>query len=811
MGAIRRLLDRQLRKHFGEDPVLSDAVQDFVATVEEAYLHFEADYSLLERSLELSSQELIQANTEMRVIIQAFPDFFLWLTPEGTITGCRARDSADLPAAVDALIGKRLQDLELTGAGDDFQAALERLARGEPMASVEYSLGPHNSEQFFEARLLPLRPGQVIAIVRNITDRRRVELEREHSMSLLQATFDSTADGILVLDLNGQVVSCNQRFFEMWRVPDRLRSEHTRPEMLMFVATLLKTPVALCKGVEPGRSSEAEPEFLELLDGRIVEQQSRPQLIGGSVVGRVWGLQDVTEREAAAQRILESERRYRLLFDANPQPMWVFDTETLAFLAVNEAAIDHYGYSRDEFREMSIADIRPAEDRPALLRRIAELESVQSEPREWRHLKRDGTLITVAVRSHRIEFVGRPAALALLTDVTSQRQLELQLRQTQKLEAVGQLAGGVAHDFNNLLTVISGYGQILSTKLAPRDELRGYCDEVLKAADRGASLTGQLLAFSRQQILALKPTDLREIVVDVQRMLERLIGEDIVLEMTQASDLRLIKADRGQVEQVILNLVVNARDAMPEGGRLSITTANRCFTESSGTDGNPTEPGEYVVLEVRDTGSGMPPEIQSRIFEPFYTTKEQGRGTGLGLSTVYGIVRQMGGSIRVESLVGQGTCFRLCLPVCEEPPEPELLPTITPSRRAVKETVPVVEDDPTVRALVRKLLLDHGYVVLEATDGASAIELARDHPGPVDLLLTDVIMPGLSGRETADRLLSGRPQTRVLFMSGYTDDQVLRHGIYESGVAFLQKPFTREELMAKLLLCLESEPRQRAA
>jgi two-component system cell cycle sensor histidine kinase/response regulator CckA len=809
MGAVRRLLDRQLRSHFGATSGFSAELEGFVTAVEAAYRERESDYALLERSLELSSQELLQANSEMRVIIQAFPDLFFWLTPDGAITGCRARDEADLMSDPASLIGRRIQDLPGVQARDVFQSALAQVATGASMVPVEYSLQLRESEQFYEARLMPLRPGQVLAIVRNITDRKRVELERTRSISVLQATFDSTADGILVIDLDGLVSSFNRRFVEMWSLPEGSLSARPEHELLVLLAGRLKFPHGLESLLD--QAHPAEVHLLEHLDGRFIELHSRPQLLNGVAVGRVWSFRDVTERETSARTISESERRYRLLFDANPHPMWVFDTETLAFLAVNDAAVEHYGYSRDEFLAMTIVDIRPTEDRPAIIQRIAELASGKANDREWRHLKRDGTQITVMVRSHRLDFLGRSAALALVDDVTSQRLLETQLRQTQKLEAVGQLAGGVAHDFNNLLTAISGYGQLLQSKLDEDSGLRTYSTEILKASRRGAGLTRQLLAFSRQQILELKPIDLNAVVTDVQRMLERLIGEDIALEVALDCQFPITKADRGQLEQVILNLVVNSRDAMPHGGRLSMNTSNAVLEGGAASDGTPIEPGGYILLEVHDTGVGMSAEVQARMFEPFYTTKEQGRGTGLGLATVYGIIRQSGGIIRVQSTVGAGTTFQIFLPACSDSPERERDPLVIHRDRMSGETILLVEDDPTVRALVRELLVEFGYLVLEASDGGAAVDLANTHQGEIHLVLTDVIMPGPSGRETADRLLYLRPQLRVLFMSGYTDDQVLRHGIHESGVAFLQKPFTGDELQRKIRECLSAGPKRIAA
>jgi nitrogen-specific signal transduction histidine kinase/ActR/RegA family two-component response regulator len=394
--------------------------------------------------------------------------------------------------------------------------------------------------------------------------------------------------------------------------------------------------------------------------------------------------------------------------------------------------------------------------------------------------------------------------LGTVFDVTERRQLEEQLLQSQKMEAVGRLAGGIAHDFNNLLTAVSGYTELLLSELPEGDPRRESAEEIRQAGDRAASLTRQLLAFSRRQVLEPRVLDLNAAIADMEKLLRRVIGEDIELTSSLDPELWRTRADPGQIEQAILNLVVNARDAMPRGGRLTLETANVELDEKFTRGLTTVHPGPHVMLAVSDTGLGMSPELQARLFEPFFTTKERGKGTGLGLSTTYGIVKQSGGSIWVYSEPGQGTTFKIYLPRCEEPldaaPEAPPVPAIPLTG---SETVLLVEDEPEVRRLVEKLLRKQGYTVIAAAGPGEAIPLAGSLPR-IDILLTDVIMPGMNGRELARSLAGRRPGMRVLYMSGYTDTAIAQQGILEPGTAFLSKPFTPDALARKMREVLDA-------
>jgi PAS domain S-box-containing protein len=490
-----------------------------------------------------------------------------------------------------------------------------------------------------------------------------------------------------------------------------------------------------------------------------------------------------------------AEERYRFLFENNPQPMWVFEDKTHAFLAVNEAACKHYGYSREEFLGMTVLEIRPPDEVPALLERLAEGSRDDLRVGTTRHRKKDGSLIDVETTFHSLVFDGQSAHLVLATDVTGPRRLEQQLRQAQKMEAVGRLAGGVAHDFNNVLTAILGYADLLKSGTGDRTE---SIAEIKKAGERAAALTRQLLAFSRQQVLEPRVLQVNALIENLENMLRRLIRADVKLVTVLEPAVWKVCADAGQLEQVIMNLVVNASDAMPSGGTLTIETKNARLDASHDPEIKTLRPGDYAMLAVTDTGVGMSAETQSHIFEPFFTTKGVGKGTGLGLATVYGIVKQSDGFIWVNSELRLGTSFKIYFPRVEAALDDSGSPRPPEAAVGGSETVLLVEDEAPVRALARKLLERLGYKVLEAGEGTAALETARRHAGPIHLLLTDVVMPGLSGVDLAARVAALRPDTKVLFMSGYTDDATVRHGLAQEGGHFLQKPFTPDALARKL-------------
>jgi len=643
---------------------------------------------------------------------------------------------------------------------------------------------------------------------------------------------------------------------------------------------------------------------------------------------------DITEQKRAEERLRASEEWYRLLFDANPLPMWVYDIETLAFLAVNDAAIKHYGYSRSEFLGMRITDIRPDAEVPRLLIAARAPDSPEFDGGVWQHRTKDGRIISVEVVTHALTVLDRPARLTLahdvterqhaeralretndtlqtliqasplaivttdlsgtvsewnvaaermfgwfagdvlgrpipivpveqleddmrrlsasgehsftgyetrcarkdgtlvdvyvstaalrgvggmlgtvwvIADVTERKMMEEQLRQAQKMDAVGQLAGGVAHDFNNLLTVITSYGQFLLNALPEQDPRRSDAHQITQAAARAASLTRQLLAFSRRQVLQPQVLDLNEVIGDMERLLRRVISEDIALVTQFESGIGAVRADRGQIEQVVMNLVVNARDAMPNGGVLAISTRLVHLDTAYARRHAGVNPGKHVVFAVRDTGVGMDASTQQRIFEPFFTTKGKGKGTGLGLSTVYGIVRQSGGHIDIRSAPGRGTTFEIILPQVAAAAPPKAEHVMHSALPRGTETVLVVEDEEAVRLIVRRVLRDQGYEILEARDGNEALRICAQKGGSIDLVLSDVIMPGMGGRELSRALAASRPGLPILFMSGYNDDGELAGFGAELGPGVLAKPFTAETLATQVREALDRRPSKTVA
>ncbi|MFY7922948.1 MAG: ATP-binding protein [Gemmatimonas sp.] len=510
---------------------------------------------------------------------------------------------------------------------------------------------------------------------------------------------------------------------------------------------------------------------------------------------------DTVERRSAA--LADNERRYRFLFDSNPLPMWAWDAETANVLAVNEAAIEKYGYDRDTFLTLKITDLLDAVELPRFAGARLPFSEARQNAGSWIHRSASGDRMVMEVVTTSSRRLGRASWLSVGIDITARREAEQalarseeQLRQSQKMEAIGTFAGGISHDFNNLLTGMLGYCDLLLVQMSADDAARDDVQEIRALAVRGTELSRQILSVSRRQMVQPMVLDPNEVVRGLDRLLRRVIGEDIDLITTLGADIGTVRADASQLEQALLNLVSNARDAMPRGGQLRIETAALDLAETRRLSLD--RRLEWIAIRVCDTGSGMSDEVKAHIFEPFYTTKERGKGTGLGLALAYSVMDQSGGEIRVDSEVGVGTTMHLLLPRLTELVTPAVTIVEAPERLVGSETVLLTEDEDAVRAVAVAALERRGYRVLAATDGESAMAISRAFPGRIDLLITDVIMPGVGGRQLADALTRERPGLPVLYVSGYTDDRALLAELVNGERTLLSKPFTSLELARRV-------------
>jgi PAS domain S-box-containing protein len=519
-------------------------------------------------------------------------------------------------------------------------------------------------------------------------------------------------------------------------------------------------------------------------------------------VRTVGAVQDVTEQREADEAL----RLFRRAADLATDAIYWLDSDG-ALVYVNEAACRSLGYTREELLRLTVWDVDPVhsrEDWERSWRNIEERRDPNAAPLRTMHRRKDGTLFPVEVQAQQLELTEGAIKVAYVREITERDRLEAQLRQAQKMESVGRLAGGVAHDFNNLLTAISGNVELALLDLRPADPLYELLVEVHRAADSAANLTRQLLAFSRKQVIDPRIVNLNGIVDELQKMLKRLMREDVDVHVRLDPVLWQTRVDRGQLEQVLVNLAVNARDAMPNGGTLTLETGNATLDEEYTRTRSYVVPGEYVMLAVTDNGTGMDEEAKAHLFEPFFTTKEHGKGTGLGLAMVYGAVKQNRGSIEVESEPGKGTTFRIYLPRVVAGPDPLPVPSPTMRLPTGTETILLVEDEEKVRAVAVGLLRRLGYTVLAASSASEALSSVRDLTGPLHLLVTDVVLPGMNGRILAQQVEALRPGTRVLYTSGYSEDVVIHHGVLDPGIEFVPKPYSIDLLARRVREVLEA-------
>jgi two-component system cell cycle sensor histidine kinase/response regulator CckA len=643
-------------------------------------------------------------------------------------------------------------------------------------------------------------------VIRDISDRVRTQAALRQAERDYHGLFEHAHDAILLLDPQDEtVLDANRSACQLYGcsyrelVGSSLESASTRPDGGRgFREETLRR--GLLEGIEVEQRRRDGSVVRVEINATVVEYRGRPAIL---TINR-----DVTPRRAAHQALREQEARFRAAFDDAGVGMVLLDMEGRVVHS-NRAFRDMLGYAEGELHGRHLREITHPDDALPSLEQFGGLKAQRSVrfQIEKRYLHSDGHTVWVRLSASLVHGPeGEPElVMGIVEDLTEQRQAQKaleerqrELLQAQKMEVVGRLAGGIAHDFNNLLTAIKGTLHLVLMDLPPDSPLRADLDEIDRASSRAAELTAQLLTFSRKQIVRPEVVDVNEIVSRAERLLRRVIGEDIDFRSALAPGLWRVRADAGQVEQVLVNLVVNARDAMPQGGRLSVGTRNLRVERDEPAAGTPADPGDYVVLEVQDSGTGIDALTLPLIFDPFFTTKAVGKGTGLGLSTVYGIVSGGGGHVEVQSEPGQGALFRVYLPRAEpaaecaaRAPEPASAPTGS-------ETVLLAEDEDVVRRLASRILRRAGYTVIEASDGAQALDLCASLEGDLHLLLTDTVMPGMSGPELARRVTLLRPGVRVLFTSGYADDDVLRTGVQERGAAFIEKPFSPETLLRRV-------------
>jgi PAS domain S-box-containing protein len=669
MTKMHNLLKRQLKKFFDDSPVIPDRLQHFIDAVNKAYKEFDIDRNMLERSLDLSSHELLQANSEMRALIQAFPDLLFRIDSHGKILDYKfgVGGKADLFFKED-LIGKHIQDVPMKDISRKFQEAIEKVLQTKDMVSIEYSLLLKGNESFYEARLLPLPEDHIMVIIRNNTNRVIAEKALIESEKKYRTLADNALVGVFKTNIGGKILYANKALSSML--------EFDSPEDILSINA---------------HSSYKNP----------------------------------------------NDRRK---FIASLQKTGVISDFAVDFIT-NKGKLKH-------------------------------------------------VIMSATLEDDIIS--------GMIMDVTERKRLETQLIKAQKLDAVGTLAGGIAHDFNNILTAIISYTSILSMKMSKNDPMQVYLKRILDSSNKAAALVKSLLAFGRKQIMDPKPVEINSIIKNIANLLKRLIGENIELNMQLSEYDLVVIADEGQLEQVMMNLATNARDAISDVGILTIGTELFPIDEEFINLHGYGEPGTYALITITDTGEGMNEKTREQIFEPFFTTKETGKGTGLGLAMVYGIINQHSGYITCYSEPKSGTTFRIYLPLIEAPVEDQESRDIPPLPSGT-ETILLCEDDTDVRSAAHEVLTGSGYTVIESVDGEDAIgKFSGQRDKRIQLLITDVVMPRKNGKELYEEIKKLQPDIKVLFISGYTANQITRKGVLEPGMNFISKPFLSHDFLNKV-------------
>ncbi len=810
---LHNLLKRQLRKIFGSQEMPNDPkLRLFVEAVNSAYSQADEDRRMLEHSFDLSSHELLQINSSMQAIFNASPDFFIRVDLDGKILDYNIFNESDLIHKDMNLVGKKITNIPYPEVSEGFKRAIEEVRDLKQLIVYEYKIDVKGSEAFFEARLAPLRSDQIIIIIRNITDRKITERELGQSKQQLEDIIDFLPDPTFVIDQDKKVIAWNHALEQMTGV---LKSEVLGKGDYAYAVPFygMKRSILIDLVGEEISYENLPYDYVANRNGILYSEiylQSLYNGAGANILCTASPLRDKFGVQYGAIEIVSDISQIKKTEKSLKEQATLLDIAHDAILVAsltgeikywNNGAEQVYGWAKDEAIGKNINGL--------LSRNTSEFHTETAylttlEYGEWMgeltQFDNNDRERILASRWNLVRNIkGEPDTILIInTDITEKKKLEIQFFHAQKMDSIGSLAGGIAHDFNNLLTVISGNLALVNMYVEESASIAPFIAESEKAVERASTLTKQLLAFSRKQVIEPKIVNLDSIIAGIQKMLTRLIGENIDLQVEYAGNLGLVRVDPGQIEQVIVNLCVNARDAMSDGGTLKIKLFNSTLDEADCLKIHGSKPGEYVVLLVSDTGTGIEKVILDRIFEPFFTTKAKGEGTGLGLATVLGIIQQHDGFIAVETKQHIGTNFSIFLPRIYQPAIDIQDDSDQAEFRSGTETILLAEDDISIRKLLEAILPRWGYHLISKSNGEEALKVAHEFPEPIHLLITDVIMPKMNGKDLAKQMQIIRKDTKILFISGYTENIIGRHGVLESGTNFLRKPFSLYDLSEKI-------------
>lgn len=802
------------------------------------------DIEQLKSEIERQRHELQKAREEARffrerlaLLFNKSPNGCALLDRHGLILDANETFSQMLGKERNLLVGRPFHLLLSPIDQGPFLARFNALFRGSGTKTINGAMttsqGKHLHVRIHASALdSPLKPSgdkepQLLFSIRDITEQKRIEEEKDESRAVLQQIIDFLPDATFVIDKEGRVIAWNRAIERMTGKKAReMLGKGNYEYSLAFYEE--RRPVLIDLVNNPDEETFSKYEYVRREGDTLVSETSSSRLIlgdrellntacpiydkKGKVIGAIECIRDITRQKRAEDALIESEERFRVAFYASPDAVSITCLEDGAWIDINEGFTMLTGYTREEVIGKTDAEVSPWQEPGDWKRLLDEVgEKGSCENREILFRRKDGTIGASLVSARTIRIKGIPHVLAITRDITAMRdaenekqRLQAQLSQAQKMESVGRLAGGIAHDFNNMLSVILGRAELALARLPPEDPLARDLADIEKAARRSADLTRRLLAFARKQTAFPRVIDLNETITGMLKMIRRLIGENIALDWLPGHGCLRVKVDPAQVDQILANLCVNAKDAIADVGRIVIKTEGVIIDEDYCRNSPSAKPGRYVMLEVSDTGCGMDREVMERIFEPFFTTKELGKGTGLGLATVYGIVKQNEGFINVYSELGSGTTFRIYFAAHEEDPLDKGLEPQDPDIKGGNEVILLVEDEPMLLEMGRMMLSKLGYRVIATSSPVEALEIAARGEKELDLVVTDLIMPEMNGKDLAAMILAIRPEVRCLFTSGYTADVIAHHGVLEEGVNFIQKPFALRDLSCKVREALET-------